>query len=128
MLKSFGRIWSSSGKFRIGFSILVILIILGLIHPLVASIVGGGQDPLAVGAYDPWEIPNLDHWLGTDRYGRDLLVMTLTGLEISLEVAAIAGLLSTLIGVVIAFVAGYKGGTVDGILNTTTDMFLVVPS
>jgi peptide/nickel transport system permease protein len=128
MLKSFGRIWNTSGKFRIGFSILVILIVLGLIHGLVASIVGGGQDPLAVGAYDPWEIPNLDHWLGTDRYGRDLLVMTLTGLEISLEVAAIAGLLSTLIGVVIAFVAGYKGGAVDGVLSTTTDMFLVVPS
>lgn len=128
MLKSFGRIWISSGKFRIGFSILIILIVLGLIHPLVASVVGGGEDPLAVGAYDPWEIPNLDHWLGTDRYGRDLLVMTLTGLEISLEVAAVAGLLSTLIGVVVAFVAGYKGGTVDGVLSTTTDMFLVVPS
>jgi peptide/nickel transport system permease protein len=39
-----------------------------------------------------------------------------------------AGLLSTAIGVVIAFVAGYKGGKTDSVLRTVMDMFLVVPS
>ncbi len=128
VVSSFWRLWTASRKFQIGLTIIVALIVLALIHPLVASIVGAGEDPLAIGAYDPWQIPNIDHWLGTDRYGRDLLVMTLTGLEASLEVAAVAGVLSTLIGVVVAFVAGYKGGAIDGILNTTTDMFLVIPS
>ena len=40
----------------------------------------------------------------------------------------IAGVLSTLLGVVVAFVAGYKGGRIDSVLATTTDMFLVVPT
>jgi peptide/nickel transport system permease protein len=128
ILKSFGRLWGSSEKFRIGFLILVALVVLAAAHPLVSAAVGGDKDPLEVGAYAAWEIPNPDHWLGTDRYGRDLLVMTVSGLAISLEVAAVAGLLSTAIGVVVAFVAGYKGGLIDGFLNTTTDMFLVVPS
>jgi peptide/nickel transport system permease protein len=128
MLKSITRLWKASPKFRLGASILVVLIVLALIHPLISNLVGGDKDPLEVGTYGQWLTPSPDHLLGTDRYGRDLLVMTLSGLEISLEVAVIAGFLSTAIGVVVAFVAGYKGGFLDGLLNTTTDMFLVVPS
>ncbi len=128
MFKAIRRLWGSSGKFRTGISIVGVLIVLAILHPLFSWIIGGTQDPLAIGGYDPWEVPNVDHWLGTDRYGRDLMAMTLDGLAISLEVAAIAGILSTVIGVVVAFVAGYKGGKLDSVLNTTTDMFLVVPS
>lgn len=128
MLRSVTKLWGASRKFQIGVTILFVLIVFALIHPWIADLVGHGQDPMAIGAYQAWEVPNTDHWLGTDRYGRDLFVMTATGLEASLEVAAVAGLLSTVIGVVVAFVAGYKGGTIDGFLNTTTDMFLVVPS
>ena len=142
MIRSIGRLWGASGKFRTGSSILLLLIVLAILHPLFTWIIGGSENPLAVGTYDPWEVPNIDHWLGTDRYGRDLMAMTLDGLAISLEVAAIAGVLSTIsgfcsryfmlrsyhVGVIVAFVAGYKGGVVDGILNTVTDVFLVVPS
>lgn len=128
MIRSIGRLWGASGKFRTGSSILLLLIVLAILHPLFTWIIGGSENPLAVGTYDPWEVPNIDHWLGTDRYGRDLMAMTLDGLAISLEVAAIAGVLSTIFGVIVAFVAGYKGGVVDGILNTVTDVFLVVPS
>src|SRR5438067_9919082 len=128
MLRSFGRVWRDSGKFRMGISILLFLVVLALAHPLIATMLFGTVDPLAVGVDAPWQTPGSLHWLGTDRYGRDLFIMTLSGLQVSLEVAVIAGLLSTAVGVVVAFVAGYKGGLTDGILKTTTDMFLVVPS
>jgi peptide/nickel transport system permease protein len=128
LLQSFWRRMRSSGKFQTGVIILAVLVLLALISPLVAAIVGNGENPLAIGAYGAWEVPSEDHWLGTDRYGRDVLVMTVTGLGASLKVGVVAGALSTAIGVVIAFVAGYKGGRVDGVLRTTTDMFLVVPS
>src|SRR5215472_15084687 len=111
-----------------GMSILITLVVLALAHPVIAVALFGDANPLEVGADSAWLMPSSAHWLGTDRYGRDLLIMTLSGLQVSLEVAVIAGLLSTAVGVVVAFVAGYKGGTIDGALKTTTDMFLVVPS
>lgn len=128
MLKSLAQLWRASRKFEVGVIILVVLVVLALINPLISALIGGGENPVAVGAYGPWEVPNLAHPLGTDRYGRDLLSMTLSGLEVSLTVAVIAGFLSTFVGVIVAFVAGYKGGVWDGVLRTTTDMFLVVPS
>jgi peptide/nickel transport system permease protein len=128
MIRAFGRIWRGSPKFRVGMSILVTLVVLALAHPLIAVALFGDANPLEIGADGAWLIPSPRHLLGTDRYGRDLLIMTLSGLQVSLEVAVIAGLLSTAVGVVVAFVAGYKGGTIDGALKTTTDMFLVVPS
>ena len=128
VFRSFGRIWGSSGKFRVGMSILITLVLLALAHPLIALALCGDANPLEVGADAAWLIPSPRHLLGTDRYGRDLLIMTLSGLQVSLEVAFVAGLLSTAVGVVVAFVAGYKGGAVDGTLKTTTDMFLVIPS
>src|ERR1700730_9122020 len=128
MFQAFGRILRTSPKFRTGAIILSLLVVLAVTNPLLSTALFGNRDPMVLGAGGPWEVPGPMHWLGTDRYGRDLLIMTLSGLEISLEVAVIAGLLSTIVGVVVAFVAGYKGGLIDGILNTTTDMFLVVPS
>jgi peptide/nickel transport system permease protein len=128
VLRTIWRQVSVSAKFQAGMGLLVALVILALIHPLVARLVGGGENPLAIAAYRPWLVPSPAHWLGTDRYGRDILVMTLTGLASSLQVGAIAGFIATAVGVVIAFVAGYKGGRIDSALRTTTDMFLVVPS
>lgn len=128
MLRTIWRQVRMSAKFQLGVWILAALLVLAFIHPLAARLVGGGQNPLAIAAYRAWLVPSEAHWLGTDRYGRDILVMTLTGLAASLQVGAIAGVIATAIGVVIAFVAGYKGGRVDSALRTMTDMFLVVPS
>lgn len=121
-------LWHSSHKVQIGTLVMAFFILLALLHGQINALIGHGSDPLGISANPPWEMPNAQHWLGTDRYGRDILAMTITGLTASLEVGAIAGLLSTLIGTVIAFVAGYKGGKVDTFLSNFTDVFLVVPS
>lgn len=128
MIRAIWRQMQASAKLQFGVTVLVLLVLAALIHPLVAYVVGGGTDPLAIAAYRPWLVPSPAHWLGTERYGRDVLVMTLTGLASSLQVGAIAGVIATAVGVVVAFVAGYKGGRVDSVLRTTTDMFLVVPN
>lgn len=122
------RLWTSSRKVQVGILILFFFILLAMFHPLISAIIGHGQDPLAISVNPPWELPNAQHWLGTDRYGRDILAMTATALSASLEVGVVAGVLSTLFGVVVAFIAGYKGGKVDSVLSTITDVFLVVPS
>lgn len=128
LLGSFKKLWQASRKFQLGIGILTFFVVLAAIHPWVAALIGQGEDPLQIGIYEPWLVPSPEHPLGTERYGRDVLAMTVAALGISLTIGAYAGLLSTFIGVIVAFVAGYKGGKADGFLATTTDMFLVVPS
>jgi len=123
-------LWRSSRKVQVGIVIIAFFILLACLNRPIVALIGQGRDPLDINvAISPaWQMPNPQHWLGTDRIGRDILAMSVTGLAASLEVGAIAGLLSTVIGTVIAFVAGYKGGRIDGFLSSFTDMFLVVPS
>lgn len=67
------------------------------------------------------------HLLGTDRFGRDVLVRLLDGARISLAVGLLAAVLSTAVGVGIGALAGYAGGTVDRAAVAVTDAALAVP-
>jgi len=122
------RIWRSSGKFRLGATIMILLLGTALLNPLLVRLVIGEVSPLKTGTFAIFLDPNRQNPLGTDRFGRDVLALVLIGLPNSLLVAAIAGGISTVIGVVVGFVAGYKGGKTDALLRTITDMFLVVPT
>jgi peptide/nickel transport system permease protein len=121
-------IWNSSGKLRVGLSIIIVLVLMSLFKELLIDIfVGRDVEPLAQGKFQVFLDPSRDHLLGTDRYGRDVLALIFVGLPNTLAVAAIAGGLSTLIGVVVGFVSGYMGGWIDAVLRTIMDMFLVIP-
>jgi peptide/nickel transport system permease protein len=53
------------------------------------------------------------YWLGTDRYGRDMLSRLLIGTRISLSIGFVAVFISLFIGIFIGAVSGYFGGVVD---------------
>lgn len=67
------------------------------------------------------------HWLGTDRFGRDLLVRTFLAARISLVVGVLGSLLSTLLGVAVGAIAGWTRGGIDRLLMSIADTFLAVP-
>lgn len=66
--------------------------------------------------------------LGTDEYGRDLFCRIIYGTRISLTVGAGAVLLSFFIGIILGFIAGYRGGLPDILLNRFTEIFLAFPA
>ncbi len=67
-------------------------------------------------------------WLGTDRYGRDLLSRLMAGSGISLSVGAGAVLISLLLGLVLGGLAGYVGGRVDAVISWFLQVMWSVPT
>jgi peptide/nickel transport system permease protein len=70
---------------------------------------------------------SLDHLLGTDMLGRDLLSRLMAGARISLLTAGAAIFVAGTIGVALGLAAGYLGGVVDAVIMRTVDAFLALP-
>ena len=70
---------------------------------------------------------SMQHLLGTDQLGRDILSRLIAGARISLATAAAATLLSGAFGVLVGLVAGYVGGIVESIAMRVVDAFLALP-
>jgi oligopeptide transport system permease protein len=67
------------------------------------------------------------HWFGTDELGRDLLVRTLVGGRISLEIGLLGTLVAGGIGVTYGASAGYFGGRIDAVMMRIVDMMYAIP-
>ena len=65
--------------------------------------------------------------LGTDEYGRDNFARLIYGTRISLFVGFGAVIVSFFIGIILGFIAGYRGGIFDTVLNRFTELFLSFP-
>ncbi|MEJ2720593.1 MAG: ABC transporter permease subunit [bacterium] len=88
-----------------------------------------------VSPYDPYRInmahslspPSLEHPLGTDVFGRDVLSRMIYGARISMEVSVLSRLLSLMLGTLLGLVAGYFGGRLDNAIMRTADVTLAYP-
>lgn len=71
--------------------------------------------------------PSAAHWLGTDHLGRDTLSRLLDGGRFSLTVAALATVLTGVIGTVIGVVSARRRGWLDELFTRTNDVLLALP-
>ncbi|MFT4024825.1 MAG: ABC transporter permease, partial [Flavihumibacter sp.] len=67
-------------------------------------------------------------WLGTDKFGRDILSRLLIGTRVSLLVGAVAMLISLLIGTLLGALAGYYGGRADDIIMWFINVIWSIPT
>ena len=70
---------------------------------------------------------SLAHPMGTDKFGRDILVRIMCGGRISLSVGAMAAFIALCIGIVYGGISGYCGGRVDMIMMRFIDMMYSIP-
>lgn len=68
------------------------------------------------------------HWLGTDRYGRDLLSRMLVAARVSVSVGFIAVGISLMIGVLLGAIAGYYRGNTDRIIQWFINVVWSIPT
>jgi peptide/nickel transport system permease protein len=85
------------------------------------------HDPYETNATIMRQAPSLQHLLGTDNMGRDLLSRLLEGAPTSIFVTIILVIISLIVGTVIGVICGYYGGKLDDLLMRITDVLLSVP-
>lgn len=106
----------------IGAVLLTILLIVAFLAPWIAP-----YSPLQTDMSKTLAPISLQHWLGTDQYGRDVLSRVLLGTQISLQVAfAVVGL-SLTTGTLIGAIAGFAGGWIERIALVIIDILLAFP-
>ena len=72
--------------------------------------------------------PCLEHPMGTDNYGRDLLSRIIFGARTSLMIGLLAVSMSVIIGGGCGLAAAYYGGKVDNTIMRIMDVFCALPS
>ena len=113
---------ASKGWFYAGAAILLLLAAAALFAPVVAP-----YNPFGQNLDQDLIARSSEHWLGTDKLGRDILSRIIYGGRISLLVGITTVALSLAIGVVIGSLSGYFGGWIDQMLMRLVDILMAFP-
>jgi oligopeptide transport system permease protein len=105
-----------------GFVVIAIISLLSIFGPFVLKYSYEEQN-LDRGASPP----SGEHWLGTDKLGRDQLSRILHGGRISLMVGLCATAVSLTIGVLYGTIAGFVGGKLDAVMMRAVDLLYALP-
>ncbi|WP_229828444.1 ABC transporter permease [Flavimobilis marinus] len=87
-----------------------------------ANVINGGSPTLSLFPFTLGEHP-----FGQDSTGKDYFALVMRGTQISLLIAFVVGLLSTVIGTIIGGLAGFYRGWVESVLMRLTDLVIVIP-
>jgi len=74
------------------------------------------------------QLPSLEHWLGTDNLGRDVLSRLFWGSRVVLLLAPAAVFLGISMGAPLGLVSGYLGGIIDTVIMRVSDILLSFPT
>jgi peptide/nickel transport system permease protein len=121
MLATIRDLFRFSPSFRYGAIILafvLLLVILSFFSPYEPD------DRRAVSRNEP---PSQEFILGTTSQGQDVFWMLTFAVRNTLMVAGLAVLIGRSIGVMVGMISGYTGGTLDRVLSSIVDSFIVIP-
>ncbi len=120
-----GNAWGQFRKHKLAMAGLVVFstfLVVVFLGPLVYT-----EEVNAPFKYEVSQGPSLDHIMGTDSLGQDVLARILFAGRISLSVGLVAALVAITIGTAIGAMAGFLGGAADSLLMRFTDMFISLP-
>jgi peptide/nickel transport system permease protein len=106
-----------------GFAVLLVIVIAALLANFVSP-----YDPNAQDLRGRLQSPSVEHWLGTDQFGRDMLSRIIYGGRISLQVGFVSVGIALGIGGGMGLVGGYYSGRIDTVLMAFVDVLLALPA
>lgn len=119
------EVWHQLKKNKIAVVSMIVLILIFLMAicaPLIAPYNYDQEDFSASFAGSSKE-----HWLGTDRLGRDILSRLLYGSRQSLQIGIYSTFIAAVVGILIGSIAGYYGGWLDNLLMRFLDIYQGIP-
>ena len=121
-----GDTWKRLKRNRLamfGLFIIGLLVFCAIFADLIAPYDYAAQDLM-----NAYQGPSLQHWFGTDEFGRDILSRVIYGTRISLQIGFIAVGISLIFGGFLGAVAGYYGGKLDNFIMRVMDIIMSIPS
>lgn len=106
----------------VGVCIVSALIVVAVLAPYLAPL-----DPVSIHLENRLAALSLDHLLGTDEFGRDILSRIIYGTGVALKIMVIVLLIDLPMGVLLGILAGYFGGWLDEIIMRLSDIFMAFP-
>ncbi len=107
----------------LGLFILLSFLVLTLAAPWITP-----YDPTAQRLTQALIPPSMEHPLGTDHLGRDILARILYGTRYSMIISILAVAIGLVVGVPLGAISGYYGGWVDMVIQRVADTLLSFPS
>lgn len=114
--------WYKNGSLVAGMTIVGLLVLMAVLAPVIAP-----YDPIQQDLTATLQSPSAAHWLGTDKYGRDVLSRLIWGAQVNLRIGFLAVLIPFVFGSVLGGIAGYFGGWLDAIIMRIVDVFFAFP-
>lgn len=121
MRQVFERLLQNKGAV-VGLSILLVILLISLIGPSFSP-----YDYNEMILSDRFMAPCAKHPLGTDGYGRDILVRLMYGGRYSLLLGFAGAISGMLVGIVLGLVVGYVGGSFDTVFMRFLDIWAAIP-
>ncbi|MBO6716577.1 MAG: ABC transporter permease [Rhizobiaceae bacterium] len=111
-----------------GLAIVMAVALCALLAPWIAPLDPNRQDLLATVAPPAWqEGGSINHLLGTDTLGRDVLSRIIYGSRVSLLAGVVAASGAAVLGAVLGLFAGYFGGWTGTVIMRLVDVVLAIP-
>lgn len=110
--------WRRMKKDRFAMFCLFIVLFYGVLAILVKAGLAASSWGQTIGPeYQPPSLDDWRLWLGTDIFGRSVVLKTIYGAYVSMTVGLVSTLIAVPIGVVLGAAAGYFGGWVDDVIT-----------
>ena len=116
------RPWYRITPLMIGLALVAFLVLVAVLAPMIAT-----HDPIQQNLTAILQSPSAQHWLGTDKVGRDVFSRLVYGTRIDLRVGALAVLIPFVVGSALGAVSGYFGGVIDAVIMRVVDVFFAFP-
>ncbi|PHQ94578.1 MAG: peptide ABC transporter permease [Marinosulfonomonas sp.] len=105
-----------------GLIVFTIIMVMSIFAPLFT-----GYDPLKIDLRNIAKPPSWEHFLGTDKTGRDVYARLLYGGRVSILIGLGSALMAAFIGVAIGCYTSFKGGWIDVIAMRVSEVFISFP-